>query len=166
MKHHQPYLNLASQRRSSKGKGKAPTSENAVAGPSSRRLPLTPAATQQSTLSFAPPPPPLSQTTDSQSTQFLPSTTVDEIENTQDDSLLSSGPRIPASKRIFFPIDLAKLPGEWRPRLRTKRSCGSTAISWIFQHGMEVQPKEKDVWSKVRYFLCKYCHAKGGFKQT
>jgi hypothetical protein len=31
---------------------------------------------------------------------------------------------------------------------------------------MEVQQEEKDVWSKVRYFLCRYCREKGAFKQT
>ena len=71
---------MTTQTRSNKRKGKAPMSESPVAGPSARRLPVTPATTQQSVLRFAPPPQNGTPSNDSQSTEH-PLSTALEVED-------------------------------------------------------------------------------------
>jgi len=68
---------------------------------------------------------------------------------------------IAASRRINFGVDWTKLKGEYRPRTRTKKSIKYNKISWIFEHGLELEKKQKNGRWSGRYWLCKYCYDMG-----
>lgn len=152
---------MTSQSRTSKRKGKSRASESNKAGPSTQYAIVTPAATQQSTLCFAQAPIDFTQQDDSQGSVPSSSTAI-ETDNIRENSSF----RVPADRRALFPIIPQNLPGQWRLRKRSKRSTGSSQISWIFEYGMEIQKKVNDEWTKERYWLCKSCHERGLSRQV
>ena len=152
---------MTSQSRTSKRKGKSRASESNKAGPSTQYAIVTPAATQQSTLCFAQALIDFTQQDDSQGSVPSSSTAI-ETDNIRENSSF----RVPADRRALFPIIPQNLPGQWRLRKRSKRSTGSSQISWIFEYGMEIQKKVNDEWTKERYWLCKSCHERGLSRQV
>jgi hypothetical protein len=67
-----------------------------------------------------------------------------------------------ASRRAEFEVDLARLEGEYKHRLRSKRAVANARISWIYLYGRELEKRKGTKWNK--HWLCKYCYERGIMK--
>ncbi|KAI6914226.1 hypothetical protein KC318_g700 [Hortaea werneckii] len=111
----------------------------------------------QSTLPFAPPPlsPPATQTTLTTSAPCP----VDEDDD-EEERLVEK--TIRADERIEFQPDWSIVVGSGsrshRVRTRTKRSTGSSRISFIYKHGLQLERKAPNGQYKGKYWLCKHCY--------
>jgi hypothetical protein len=68
---------------------------------------------------------------------------------------------IAAKERVFFDVDWhGKLQGYRKHVRRT----GANKVSWIYNHGMELDRKVDNKWKKC--WLCKYCYVDNGKVKT
>jgi hypothetical protein len=70
--------------------------------------------------------------------------------------------QISAHRRVEIEVDLTRLDGEYRERLRSKSAFGSAPISWIYLHGIELEKRGEKGWNKQ--WLCKHCYDSGTVK--
>lgn len=66
---------------------------------------------------------------------------------------------IAGKNRVIFDIDFDRIGREFSYRKRTTRTVGSSRVSWIYLHGMELA-KEKD----DKHWICKLCYEAGKAK--
>jgi hypothetical protein len=154
-------------------------SENDSPTRSSQRVRRPTAKLQQSTLGFRRPP--ASQSLLSNVTTRSPSPSIASTRESSTrppspslppDSLVSPSvqkvkkkPRkheISAHRRVEFEVDLLRLDGEYRRRVRTKHAFHNAPISWIYLHGVELEKTGSKSWHK--HWLCKHCFDDGTMK--
>lgn len=94
-----------------------------------------------------------------------------EASSSPEPQSVSQGQRTPsrrhliaASKRVFFNVDFTLLEGDYRLRARRMRSIGSSKISWIYLHGVELEKKNTTTGTMERYWICKHCYDDGTYK--
>jgi len=146
---------MTSQSRQTRRNSKRPASNDPVQESSKTAQKRARITNLQSTLPFAPPPlsPPATQSPPVDNPTPCPAGRIDKAE-------LVIEKTIRADERIIFQPDWSLVvDGEsYRERPRSLRTTGSSRISFIYRHGLQLERKQPDgTFGKV-FWLCKPCH--------